>query len=188
ACTRRCHRRASSDTRAAQQSLGPTSSTNLTVTGTFGSAVVPENASSVVLNVTVTDTTAPSYLTVFPTGSGRPDVSNLNWTANETVSNLAIVQVGAEGEVTFYNDAGQVAVIADLEGYFALPGSSASGGSYIPLSPSRIADTRAGSGAPYAGTKLQADSSLTIQVTGVGSVPASGVAAVMLNITVTNTT
>ncbi|MHB1892594.1 MAG: C39 family peptidase [Candidatus Dormibacteria bacterium] len=176
------------DTRAAQQSLGPTSSTNLTVTGTFGSAVVPENASSVVLNVTVTDTTAPSYLTVFPTGSGRPDISNLNWTANETVSNLAIVQVGAEGEVTFYNDAGQVAVIADLEGYFALPGSSASGGSYVPLSPSRIADTRAGSGAPYAGTKLQADSSLTIQVTGVGSVPASGVAAVMLNITVTNTT
>lgn len=81
--------------------------------------MVPADASSVVLNLTVTDTTAPSYLTVWPAGGSRPEVSNLNWTANETVSNLAIVQVGAAGQVTFYNDAGQAAVIADLEGYFA---------------------------------------------------------------------
>ncbi|HUY54722.1 MAG TPA: hypothetical protein VMV23_06155 [Candidatus Nanopelagicaceae bacterium] len=176
------------DTRSTPQGLGPTASLDLTVVGTVGNSVVPADASSVVLNLTVTDTTSPSYLTVWPAGDSRPDISNLNWNAHETVSNLAIVQVGAAGQITFYNSAGEVAVIADLEGYFAPPLSSAAGGSYVPLTPSRIADTRAGSGAPYAGSTLQANSSLTVQVTGVGTVPASGVAAVLLNLTVTNTT
>ena len=42
---------------------------------------VPANAAAVVLNVTVTDTTASSYLTVFSAGSqgsSRPLASNLN--------------------------------------------------------------------------------------------------------------
>jgi len=176
------------DTRSTDQNLGPAGFVDLTVVGTVGNAVVPADASSVVLNLTVTDTTSPSYLTVWPAGGSRPGVSALNWTENETVSNLAIVQVGDAGQVTFFNDAGEVAVIADLEGYFALPLSAAGGGSYVPLNPSRIADTRAGSGAPYAGSPLQANSSLIVQVTGVGTVPASGVAAVMLNLTVTDTT
>ena len=176
------------DTRSTNQGLGPDALVNLTVVGRGGTSVVPADASSVVLNITVTDTTAPSYLTVWPAGASRPEVSNLNWTANETVSNLAIVQVGAAGQVTFYNEAGQAAVIADLEGYFAPPLSAVAAGSYVPLTPSRIADTRSGSGAPYAGSTLQANSSLIVQVTGVGTVPASGVAAVMVNLTVTDTT
>ncbi|KJY15839.1 N-acetylmuramoyl-L-alanine amidase [Streptomyces sp. NRRL S-104] len=52
-----------------------------------------------------------------PHGTGRPNVSNLNYTAGQTVSNLVVVPV-VDGRVTFFNNSGAVDVIADLNGYF----------------------------------------------------------------------
>jgi len=46
------------------------------------------------MNVIVTDTTRPSYLTVYPAGTKAPVASNLNWTAGMTVANLVQVPVG----------------------------------------------------------------------------------------------
>ena len=172
------------DTRAVGGPLGPGGSRNLTVTG--GS--VPTDASAVALNVTVTETTATSFLTVYPAGGARPLASNLNWVAGETVPNLVVVPVGSGGEVTFYNYAGSTDVIADLEGYFAPETSGTTAGSYVPLTPSRITDTRSGSGEPYAGQTLTAGSTLDVQVAGMGGVPVSGAAAALLNVTVTGTT
>jgi hypothetical protein len=171
------------DTRTDGGALGPGGSRNLTVTG--GS--VPASASAVALNVTVTDTTAPSYLTVYPTGDARPLASNLNWVGGETVPNLVVVPVGSGGQVTFYNDAGSANVVADLEGYFAPEASGTTQGSYVPLTPSRVADTRSGSGEPYAGQTLTAQSTLDVQVAGMGGVPVTGAAAALLNVTVTDT-
>jgi hypothetical protein len=171
------------DTRTSGGALGPGGSRNLTVTG--GS--VPTDASAVALNVTVTDTTAPSYLTVYPAGDARPLASNLNWVAGETVPNLVVVPVGSGGQVTFYNDAGSTDVVADLEGYFAPETSGTTQGSYVPLTPSRITDTRTGSGEPYAGQTLTGGSTLDVQVAGIGGVPVTGAAAALLNVTVTDT-
>lgn len=53
--------------------------------------------------------------------------------------------------------------------------------SYVPLTPSRILDTRSGNGAPKA--PVGAGQTVNVQVTGRGGVPASGVAAVVLNVT-----
>jgi hypothetical protein len=61
-------------------------------------------------------------------------------------------------------------------------------GTYVPLTPSRITDTRAGSGYPNAGNTLGTGGSINIQVTGVGAVPASGVTAVVVNVTVVGPT
>ena len=61
-------------------------------------------------------------------------------------------------------------------------------GTYVPLAPSRITDTRAGSGYPNAGTHLGAGGSINVQVTGVGAVPSSGVTAVVVNVTVVGPT
>ena len=171
------------DTRAGDQPLGPGDSRSQTVTG--GS--VPAPATAVTLNVTATDTTASSYLTVYPAGGTQPLVSNLNWAQGETVSNLVIVPVGAAGQVMFYNDLGQTDLAVDLEGYFAPEPSGTTAGSYVPLTPARITDTRVGSGEPYADGALTPGSTLNIQVTGGGGVPASGVAAALLNVTVTDT-
>ena len=68
----------------------------------------------------------------------------------------------------------------------AVSGSGAGGATFIPVSPSRVLDTRAGVGAPAArvGALDGSGAALTLQVTGRGGVPTSGVAAVALNVTV----
>ena len=172
------------DTRTSRTPLGANASLNLTVTG--GS--VPTNATAVALNVTVTNTTAASYLSVYPAGASRPVVSNLNWTQGKTVPNLVIVPVGASGEVTIYNYTGSTDVVVDLEGYFAPEAVGSTAGSYVPLTPARITDTRSGSGYPNAGQTLASSGTLNIQVTGAGGVPTSGVTGAVLNVTATNTT
>jgi hypothetical protein len=138
------------------------------------------------LNVTVTNTTAASFLTVYGTSSSRPLASNLNWKAGQTIPNLVETPVGANGSVTFYNAAGSTDVVADLEGYYFAPNGSAGG--EVALTPARITDTRAGSGQANAGSTLGAGQSLAIQATGAGGVPSAGVSGVILNVTVTNTT
>jgi hypothetical protein len=172
------------DTRLDGGTLSASATLNLTVTG--GS--VPAGASAVALNVTVTNTTAASYLSVYPTGDARPLLSNLNWVSGETVPNLVIVPVGINGQVTFFNDQGQTDIVVDLEGYFAPQPSGTTAGSYVPLAPSRITDTRPQSGEPYSGDTLGPGGSLDIQVAGEGGIPVTGVAAALLNVTITNTT
>jgi len=172
------------DTRSSGGPLGAGRSRNLTVAGVTPGA--PAGAAAVVLNVTATNTTAASFLTVYPAGNARPLTSNLNWTAGKTVPNLVEVPVGAGGAVTFHNQFGLTDVVVDLEGYFALPSGTA--GQEVALTPARITDTRSGSGLPNAGSKLGAGGSLDIQVTGAGGVPSTGVSAAILNVTVTNTT
>lgn len=178
------------DTRVAGEpaSLTPAGSLTLAVTGTFGSVTVPASATAVALNVTTTNTNANGFLTVYPAGGATPVISNLNWLAGDTVSNLVIVEVGPGGAITFYNDAGDAALVVDLEGYFAPESPGSTLGSYVPLTPARITDTRSGSGEPNSGQTLQAAASLAIQVEGEGGVPSSGVAAVAVNVTVTDTT
>jgi outer membrane protein assembly factor BamB len=170
------------DTRTSGGPLAAGGTRNLTVTG--GS--VPANATGVVMNVTATNTTTSSYLTVYPTGAGRPLASNLNWTAGRTVPNLVSVQVGNGGSITFFNGAGSTDVVADLEGYFAPPSGTAGG--EVALPPARISDTRPGSGFPNAGSGLATGGTYDVQVTGAGGVPGTGVSGAILNVTATNTT
>ncbi|MEU9064306.1 peptidoglycan recognition protein, partial [Streptomyces sp. NPDC048430] len=57
---------------------------------------------------------------------------------------------------------------------------------FVPVTPQRLMDTRTGLGAPKA--PVGADSVVTLQVTGTNGVPATGVGAVVLNVTATNVT
>jgi PKD repeat protein len=83
-----------------------------------GSAGVPGDASAAVLNVTVADSTAGGYLTVYPDGSAVPNASNINFLAGETIPNMVTVGIGGDGKVDFDNHFGSVDVVADLFGYF----------------------------------------------------------------------
>jgi hypothetical protein len=88
----------------------------LQVAGTNG---IPVNATSVVINFTVDNTTEWSFLTVWPSGESRPDVSNINWTgANQTIANLTTVKLGANGALDVYNAFGTTNVLADVAGYY----------------------------------------------------------------------
>jgi hypothetical protein len=162
--------------------VGPDASIDLQVTGQGG---VPVDASAVVLNVTVTQPTATSFVTAWPTGQSRPVVSNLNVVAGQTVPNLVVVKVGAGGRISLYNLAGTTHLIADVAGWFGADGVPGGSG-YTSLVPSRILDTRAGVGAPAAA--VGPGGLLELQVTGRGGAPATGVSAVVLNVTVTQPT
>jgi hypothetical protein len=91
------------------------------------------------------------------------------------VPNAVIAPVSANGEVCFYVY-GTTHLLADVSGYFP------TGSGFSAVTPIRIMNTRggakvgnaAGTGAPF-----------VLKVTGQGGVPASGVAAVVLNVTVT---
>jgi hypothetical protein len=170
--------------------LGPGATLVVQVTG--AGAVPATSVAAVVLNVTATKPTKPtkpSFLTVWPTGGARPTASNLNFTAGQTVPNRVMVPVGTGGMVNIFNPAGSVDVVVDVGGYFTdSSNSSATGAQFTPTTPARIADTRSGSGFPNAGMTLGSGATLTVQVSGAGGVPIIGVAAAVLNVTVTNTT
>ena len=165
---------------APQARLGAGSSLDLKVTGVGG--VPATGVSAVVLNVTVTTPSETSFLTAYPTGQERPNASNLNYRGGQTVPNLVTAKVGAGGQVSLYNHLGDVDVIADVVGWYDDGGGKATG-LFGPLPPARLLDTREGLGA--AAATVGAGSSIDLQVTGRGGVPASGVSGVVLNVTAT---
>src|ERR1700686_2315831 len=133
----------------------------------------------VVLNVTVTNTTAGSYLTVWPAGVPRPNASNLNWTAGRTVPNLVEVAVGVGGKVSIFNAAGSADVLFDVAGYVATPVEPpGADGLYTPVVPSRILDTRDGTGGVPAAA-VGPGGTVSVHVNGQAGLPSTGVAAVV---------
>jgi hypothetical protein len=172
------------DTRGNGGRLGPGRNVDVVIGGANG---VPANATSAILNVTAVGGSTAGFFTVFPTGDSLPTASNLNWVAGETVPNLVSVGLGIGGKVTIFNGLGSADAVVDLEGYFA-PSGGGTAGQFVPVVPARITDTRTGSGQANAGSTLAAGTTLTVQVTGAGLIPATGVSAVVLNTTATDTT
>ncbi len=154
---------------------------NVQVTGVTGSGVPATGVGAVALNVTVTGPSSAGWMTVWPAGEARPNASNLNYAAGQTVPNLVITKVGAGGKVSITNSTGATHVIADVVGYFAAGGT----GQYTPLTPARVLDTRSGIGAPKA---LVGTGGIALAVAGVGGVPASGATSAVLNVTVVGPT
>lgn len=73
-------------------------------------------AAAVVLNATVTNTTAFSWLIGYPTGGRQQLASNLNWSAGQTVSNRVFIALGTGGKVTFCNANGNTDLVIDVNG------------------------------------------------------------------------
>ncbi|GGN25351.1 hypothetical protein GCM10011609_79620 [Lentzea pudingi] len=78
---------------------------------------VPANASAVVMNVTATESTANTHVSVSPAWDFRS--STLNVTQGGTAPNLAAVVLGMYGTLNIKPDAGAMHLIVDLAGYFA---------------------------------------------------------------------
>ncbi|MGW2871512.1 right-handed parallel beta-helix repeat-containing protein [Kitasatospora sp. NPDC001225] len=151
---------------------------DLPVTGVAG--VPAEGVTAVTLNVTVTEPGADGHLTVYPHGDAAPNSSNLNWVAGRTIPNLVTVPV-TDGKVSFYNaSGGTVQLIADLAGYYGTKGSL-----FHAQGPTRLLDTRAPIGVPSA-QAVPAWGTVDLPVTAVAGVPAAGVTAVTMNVTVTD--
>jgi hypothetical protein len=161
--------------------LGQQVFTELNVTGVGG---VPQTGvTAVVMNITVDSPTTSGFITAWPSGQGRPDASNLNFVAGQTVPNLATVKTGANGKVNIFNSTGSANVIADVVGYYTST-PPPTGGRFTSLTPARVLDTRDGTGRGGVAGAVGPGQSIDLTVTGVGGVPTSGVNAVALNVTV----
>lgn len=79
----------------------------------------PGELRAVVLNVTVTEPDGPGFVTVYPCSQGLPLASNLNFVWRQTVPNMVIAPVDAEGDVCFYTST-STHILADING--AIPG------------------------------------------------------------------
>jgi RHS repeat-associated protein len=168
------------DTRLGGGPVGPGGQLNLTVLGAGG--VPSSGVSAVVVNVTATNATAPTFITVWPTSATRPtNASNLNVVAGQTIPNLVMVGVGTSGNISFYNNAGSTDLIADVVGYFPLTAPA-----FDSLVPARLMDTRTGGqtvDGQFVGGHMTSGTPLNLTVLGRGNVPTSGVGAVALNVT-----
>ncbi|WP_158702337.1 PKD domain-containing protein [Kitasatospora sp. MMS16-BH015] len=102
------------DTRATHNTLGQGGALSIRVAGSAG---VPTGAKSVLVNLTATNPTTAGYLTAYAAGAARPTTSNLNFTAGQTVPNLAMVPLSADGSIEVYNFRGRTDVVIDIQGY-----------------------------------------------------------------------
>ncbi|GGM01969.1 hypothetical protein [Nakamurella endophytica] len=154
-----------------------------------GHAGVPATgAAAVVLSVTVVNPSTAGYLAAFPggtvtAGGSVPASSVLNWSAGGPVTGPVVVPLSSAGAVQLINrSAAAVGLLVDVVGYVRA-GTAAVGG-LVALPSARIADSRSGAGWPLDPGPLPAHSFVGVKVTGTGGVPASGVAAVLLAVTV----
>jgi hypothetical protein len=88
----------------------------------IGAGGVPEGASAVTGNLTVTQQSAPGYLYIGPIATNNPTSSTLNFPAGDDRANAVTVALGTDGtlSVTYVaSSAGQTAhVVFDVTGYF----------------------------------------------------------------------
>jgi len=151
------------DTRNPDGAFGGPALAGVNATRTFAirqsTCLVPADAQAYSLNVTVVPSGPLSYLTMWPSGQGRPVVSTLNSWSGTVVANAAIVPAGTGGSINvFASDPTQL--ILDINGYFAPPSVNPPRVSYsfYPETPCRVADTRGPAG-EFGGPGMQANDS-----------------------------
>jgi hypothetical protein len=165
------------------------------VKGSPGSIPANGSAEAVVLNLTAVQGSMGTYLSVYPTNvdgscSKGLGISNINVVARLNQANRVMVQLGPASlgglntEVCVFNALGRINFVLDANGWF---GSSAAGtprgAQYQAIGPTRICDTRSGSGTECAGQGLTAPRALALPVAGVGGIAGNGVVAIVANLT-----
>ena len=162
--------------------LGPRSANTVTELQIGGRAGVPTTATAATVDITVTNTAAAGYVTLFPCGSPQPAASHLNHATNATLSAATTVKLGPGGRLCVFNLVA-LDLIVDVVGFFP------EGSSYTPVQPARLLETRL---AQPTGTIDGASNEIGVRdalttteltVAGRGGVPLAA-GAVLLNVTV----
>ena len=101
-------------------------------------SAVPTGSPVAVVNVTATRAAEAGFITVYPCDTPLPNASNLNYLAGQSLARaaLAFAPVSTTGQVCVYSSA-TTDVIVDVSGY------TPTAGTYVAMTPQRLADTRA---------------------------------------------
>ncbi|MDP9905342.1 MULTISPECIES: S8 family peptidase [Arthrobacter] len=164
--------------------VAPGQTINVKVTGRGG--IPSSGVSAVAMNITVANPSSFGFITAYAGGTPRPNASNVNYAAGQIVPNFAITPVAPDGTISFTNTSGgTVQIIADTSGYY-LAGTPSTAGAFSAQAPFRQLDTRNGTGGING--PVAPGQTINVKVAGQGGIPASGVSAVAMNITVANPT
>lgn len=152
------------------------------MSGLPGGATPADGVGAVAVNVVATGSRAAGYVTVYPCGD-RSLVSSLNFEAGATVANAVVAPVSVDGDVCFAVST-PTDLVVDLNGWFPR------GDAFHAVGPARVLDTRGESPnalVQVAAVPLGPDRPLEVAVTGLpgGVTPPTGIAAVSLNVTIT---
>lgn len=160
--------------------IGPGRAITVKVVGLGG--VPADGVSSVVLTVAVPGPTTSGTVTAWASGAAAPTVPALRFAAGTGVSAQVWVPVGTDGSVTLRNDSTTpIALLADSVGY---AGTGTGPGSYAPITPARLLDSKLGLGTRG---PVAAGGSVDVPVTGHADIPA-GAAAAVVQVTVVDPT
>ncbi|HEX8078889.1 MAG TPA: hypothetical protein VF557_01630 [Jatrophihabitans sp.] len=144
------------------------------VTGRGG---IPAGAAAVTLNLTVLRPGSTGSIAVFPGGTAWNGAASISFVAAQTKQSMVTAKLGADGTLSVRNNiASTIQVIGDVAGYYT-GGTPSTPGAFRTIGFQRAFDTRQSHAlAPGSVTRMA--------ITGRGAVPATGVAAVLANLTV----
>ncbi|WP_323097126.1 CHAP domain-containing protein [Intrasporangium sp. YIM S08009] len=151
--------------------VGAGKAVTVQVTGRAG--VPATGVDTVLLNVNATAPAAAGYVTAHANGTAQPGSRALSFAAGGVTTTLVLSRLGTDGKVRLYSSA-TTDLSADLVGW------SPTGGYVSGAAPARVLDTRTGVGTPKA--RLAAGGTLTLPLAGKAGIPASGVGAVLLDV------
>ena len=161
----------------------------------LGEAGVPSDASrvlGVLVNITVVEPTEAGYLSAW--GANRPRTSEssiINFAANQTVPNSALVMPGDGGRLTIelvgygQNQPGRAHVLIDVAGWISSSSNPSAGLRVVPAGPQMIYESRTNA----AGYPLGPEQSVMVPVRGIsvdGSRVPDTAQAVLVNLTAFN--
>lgn len=150
---------------------------------------VPDKATGIAYNLTVTDTVGSGFLAVAPASVATiPDVSTINWFAsNNTIANATQTGI-TDGKVNvFAGGGGSTNFLIDVVGYFVQPADvppGVIGARFVPIDPVRAYDSRdPGAGGALAGGPAGVGPARTTSVA-VGNRVPEGATSVAYNLTI----
>jgi Subtilase family len=155
------------------------------------SGVIPPTATSVAVNITSTESISQFYVQAVPTLGGAVGAfSTMNVTIpGQTRPNFAVVPIG-QGSISIFIPAGGN-IIVDAMGYFTPSGDTAAG-RFVPVNPRRALDTRPTELGPvpvgWVAHRPAAGETVRVEVPAEIGVPATGVSALVVNVTATEST
>ena len=153
------------------------------------SGVIPPNATSIAVNITSTEAVSQFYVQALPTLGGALGgfSDDERHSPGQNRPNFAIVPLG-QGSISIFIPTGGN-VIVDAMGYFA-PSTTTAAGRFVPINPRRALDTRPTEAGPvpngWTAHRPGPGESVRVEVPAGIGVPATGLSALVVNVTATD--
>lgn len=164
--------------------IGPGKDLRIPMLGNYG--IPTSDVTAVSFNLTAVSPDGSGFMTVWPCAKEKPGTSTLNFVRGQIVPNAVIAPIDLVADPSGHvciSSTQESHVIVDVNGWF----SGTSG--LRTTNPVRVFDTRSGQGGvsmTQVGNGGTGGQPLVFQMSGNNGIPSSGVAAMSLNLTVTN--